>query len=142
MEYRKYQNVYVVRLDRGELVVDKLQELVQKEHISLAKIEGLGAADFLKAGLYDVETREFKCKEFHEPLEILSLIGNVTVMDGKPYFHIHIAVSDEQQRAWGGHLKEARIGGTGEIFLTVLDGTVGRMQDRIGNTGLNIFSFS
>ena len=39
MEYRQYQNVYVVRLDRGELVVDKLQELVQKEHISLSKIE-------------------------------------------------------------------------------------------------------
>ena len=43
MEYRKYGKRYVVRIDRGEEVIAKLQELCEKEDIGLACIEGLKA---------------------------------------------------------------------------------------------------
>ncbi len=141
MEYRRFGNTYVLRVDRGEEVVSCIENLAAEEKIRLAHIEGLGAADYLKVGLYDVEKQEFLCKEFHEPLEITSLIGNVTEQDSKPYLHIHITCADSKQNCVGGHLKEVRISGTAEIFLTALDGTVGRRTDDIGNTGLNIFDF-
>jgi predicted DNA-binding protein with PD1-like motif len=142
VEYKKLGEVYALRADRGEEVMSCLEKLAAAEHITAGKIEGLGAADYMKAGLYDVEKQEFICQEFHEPLEITALIGNISVMDGKPYLHVHVTAADKNQRAIGGHLKELRIGGTAEIFVTRLDGAIGRRTDDIGHTGLNIFDFS
>ncbi len=141
MQYKKFGNVYALRVDRGEEVMSCLESLAEQEKITAGKIEGLGAADYMKAGLYDVTKQEFICREFNEPLEVTALIGNISVMDGKPYLHVHVTAADSSQHAFGGHLKELRIGGTAEIFVTRLDGEIGRRGDDIGNTGLNIFDF-
>ena len=93
-------------------------------------------------GLYDVEAQKFTETVLDQPLEITSIIGSVTEMDGKPYLHVHITVADVDGHAFGGHLKSVRIGGTAEIFLTVIDGQVGRKKDEITGTGLNLFDFS
>ena len=140
MEYRKYGKRYVVRIDRGEEVIAKLQELCEKEDIGLACIEGLGAADHVVVGLYNVEKKEYKKRVFDEEMEISSLIGNITMQGKKVYHHIHVTVCNADLQAFGGHLTECRISGTCELFLTVLDGQVGRKYDDV--TGLNLFDFS
>ena len=142
MEYRRFENTIVLRVDRDEEVVSCIEKVAGEEDIQLAHIEGLGAADFVKVGLYDVNQKEFLCKEFHEPMEITSLIGNITRQDGQPYLHLHITCADAQQHCIGGHLKSVRISGTAEIFITVINAIVGRKTDDIGNTRLNIFDFS
>ena len=140
MEYRKYGKRYVIRIDRGEEVTAKLQELCEKEDIRLASIEGLGAADHVVVGLYNVEKKEYKKRVFDEEMEITSIIGNITLQGKKVYQHIHITVCNADLQAFGGHLNECRISGTCELFLTVLDGQVGRKYDDV--TGLNLFDFS
>ncbi len=142
MQYRQFGDVYALRVDRGEEVMSCLERLAREQKIQAGKIEGLGAAQEMTAGLYDVSSREFICQEWHEPLEITSLVGNITQKAGEPYLHVHVTAADRKQRALGGHLKRLVIGGTAEIFVTRLDGTVGRRIDDIGNTGLNIFDFS
>ena len=92
MEYRKYGKRYVIRIDRGEEVIAKLKELCEKEEISLASIEGLGAADHVVVGLYNVEKKEYKQRVFDEEMEITSIIGNITLQGKKVYQHIHITV--------------------------------------------------
>ena len=141
MEYRRFNEYCVLRVDRGEEVMESLMKVAEAEHVTLGKIEGLGAADYVKAGLYDVETRSFISRDFNEPLEITSLIGSITESGGKPYLHVHITVADAEQKAYGGHLKEARIGGTAEIIITVMDGYTGRQDDVFGNTGLQVLRF-
>lgn len=141
MEFKKLGNVYAVRIDRGEEVVEQMTKLAESENIRTARIEGLGAADYLSTGLYDVNTQQFISHEYEEPLEITALIGNITRMDGKPYLHLHITAADSSNRTIGGHLKAVRIGGTAEIFVTVLDGEIGRKKDDITDTGLNLFDF-
>ena len=138
MVYKRFGNTYVVRVDRGEEVVEKLTELVEKENIRLARVEGLGAADRLTVGLYSVPEQKYYRTEYEKPLEITSLIGNVTRKDGEPYLHLHITCADEQNRVIGGHLNEVRIGATSEIFVTLVDGEVGRRVDDITGTGLNL----
>ena len=140
MEYRKFGSVYVVRLDRGDEVVASITELCRKEFIRLASIEGLGAADHAVVGLYDVEEKKFHGTELNGPMEITSLIGNVTTKDGKVYLHIHINLCDETAAAKGGHLVECRISATSEIFVRTVAGTVERRLDE-EVTGLNLFAF-
>ena len=140
MEYRQFGKQYVIRIDRGEEVISKLLELCEKEGITLASIEGLGAADHVVLGLYEVDKQEFKKRTFDEALEVSSVNGNITMQGDKVYQHIHITACNENLQAFGGHLVECRISGTCELFLTVLDGRVGRKHDDV--TGLNIFDFS
>ena len=141
MDYRKFGDKIVLRIDRGEEVMSSIMELCEKEKILLASIEGLGAADHLVMGLYDVGRQEFNETRLDIPLELTSIVGSVTEMDGKPYLHVHITAVDSQGHAYGGHLKEVRISGTAELFITVIEGHVGREKDRITDTGLNLFKF-
>ena len=45
MEYKQYDNKYVVRIDREEEIVASLKRLVRKEDIKLGSVQGIGAAD-------------------------------------------------------------------------------------------------
>ena len=119
----------------------KLTELAEKEQIRLAHLYGLGASDHLTMGCYDVAQQKYHVKDLDGAFEITNLTGNMTRKDGKPYLHVHITVADESQKAFGGHLNACVISGTCELFVTVLDGNVGRKSDDIGHTGLNIFDF-
>lgn len=51
MEFRKFEDTYVVRLDRGEEIIASLTELCAKEHISLGAVQAIGAADKTVTGL-------------------------------------------------------------------------------------------
>ena len=55
MEYMKFDDAYVVRLDRGEEIVDSLTKICDREKITLATIEGIGAADHAVIGLFTIK---------------------------------------------------------------------------------------
>ena len=141
MDYRRFGNTVVIRIDRYEEVMEKIQEICEKEGILLGSISGLGAASYVEMGLYDVEKKAFAGTILEQPLEVTSLIGSVTEMDGKPYLHVHIGAADVTGKAYGGHLKKCVIGGTAEIFIHVADGHVGRKADWFSDTGLNFYHF-
>ena len=156
MDYRRFGNTVVIRIDRGEEVMEKLiviridryeevmekiQEICEKEEILLGSISGLGAASYVEMGLYDVEKKAFTGTVLEQPLEVTSLIGSVTDMHGKPYLHVHIGAADVTGKAYGGHLKKCVIGGTAEIFMHVAEGYVSRRADWFSDTGLNLYRF-
>ena len=43
MEYRKFGDTYVLRLDQGEEVMESLRRFAEAEQISLASVQGIGA---------------------------------------------------------------------------------------------------
>ena len=57
MEYQKRKDTYVVRLDRGEEVMECLERLCETEGIELAQVSAIAAADEAVIGLYQVERR-------------------------------------------------------------------------------------
>lgn len=141
MEYRRFRDDIALRIDRGEEVMSVIREVAEKEKIRTASVEGIGAADHVVVGLYNVAEKKYHPTELNKAMEITSLAGSVTEGDGAPYLHLHITLADETGRAFGGHLNECRIGGTCELFLHVLDGEIGRNLDNITDTGLNLWKF-
>ena len=139
MEFRKFGNQYVVRLDRGEEIAASLKKLCTEENIRLGSIQGLGAADHVNVGLFDVGTKVYHTKSFDMPMEITALHGSITRMDGDVYLHIHICVCDSDFHVFGGHMNECRISATCEIIVTVMDGEVGRKHSE--EVGLNLYDF-
>lgn len=139
MEYRKFNNSYVVRINKGEEIVEKLKELCEKEDIKVAEITGLGASNLVEIGLFNVNTKEYKTTTFEGMFEITSLIGNATRKDGEVYLHLHINFSDETGNTKGGHLVRCNISATSEIIVNKIEGNVDRkLSDEIG---LNLMKF-
>ena len=139
MEYRKFGDTYVVRIDRGEEILTSLTALCRKEDIRLASVDALGAVDHAIVSVYDVPTKTFFRKEFNEAMEISNLCGTVSRKDGEVYIHLHATLCDTNLAAHGGHANELRVSATCEMVVRTIPGEVGRQLDE--NIGLNLFKF-
>ncbi len=139
MEYKRFENTIVLRMDRGEEILSTLKEVALKENIKLASISALGACDHFVAGVYSVPEQKYYKNEFNGVYEITALVGNINTMNGEYYSHLHITCADGNGRCFGGHLNEARISATCEMIVNIIDGNVDRIHD--DNTGLNLFKF-
>jgi uncharacterized protein len=125
---------YVVRLDAGEKIVETLKALCERDAIGGGFFQGLGAVSDAEIGHFDPGTNEYGWVRLSGPYEIVSLYGNITTVDGKPFIHAHIALGDNTFAVRGGHLKEAVVSVTCEITLTRFRDDIGRMKD--GSSGL------
>lgn len=137
MHYRKDGCIISVRLSIGEDIISALTELCEKENIGFAEVTGIGAVSRATVGFYDLSKGKYLPQTFDEPMEMVSLLGNMTRKDGKPYIHLHASFSGEDCRVVGGHLTEAIIGVTAEIFVNVIENEMNRRIHPV--TGLNIF---
>lgn len=135
MEFKKFKDIYLVRLEQGEDIVESLLNLAKSENIKLASINGLGAVSYAEIGLYRLDEKKYYSNTYKGDFEIASLHGNLSTMDGEEYVHLHIIIADGDQRCFGGHLNKAIISATGEIFVDVLDGQVDRFK---GDNGINL----
>ena len=139
MDYRKFNDKILVRLEKGEEIVESIRNLAFKEKIKLGTISGIGAVNKATIGLFEVDTKEYHTIDLEEDMEIVSLGGNITEKDGEAYIHLHMAVSNSTYNVKAGHLNSAIISSTGEIFIDIIEGSVGRRFDK--EAGLNLLEF-
>lgn len=128
---------YTLRFETGESVVAELSRFVQEHDIKGAWVKGLGGLADAEVGFYDLSAREYHWKKFDEPLELTNLTGNIAWADNEPVLHLHATVSDKDFHAYGGHLKEAEVGGTVEVMIHAINSKkLLRIQDE--QTGLKL----
>lgn len=136
MKYKRFGEDIAVRLEVGEEVVASLAEIAEREGVTFAEVSGIGAADDIAVSVYDVGAKRYFDNEYREPMEITSILGTVSEMDGEPYIHIHLTAGRADGTVIGGHLKRAVISATCEIVLHTVYGRVPRFYDE--RTGLNL----
>lgn len=139
MEYKRFADAIVVRIDRGEEIVEQVKKIAEQEKITLASVEALGATDDFTVGTFNVDRQEYRANRFAGIHEIVSLIGTVGVMDGAPYLHLHMCAADETGKTFGGHLTCARVGVTCEMVIRPINGAVDRKKDPA--IGVNLWQF-
>ena len=139
MEYRRFNDTLVIRMDKGEEIVEQLTAVAAREHIALAEVSALGAVGSFTAGVFYPGEKEYHANDFAGDFEIVSLTGTVTEMDGKPCLHLHMSAGDREGRVWGGHLNRAVVSATCEMVITLIEGTVDRAYSE--EIGLNLFKF-
>ena len=101
MEYQRFGDTYVIRLDRGEEVLTSLTDLCRRENIVLGSVQGLGASDHAVIGLYDLTVRQYHKIELKGPMEITSLIGGISTKNREPYLHLHVNLCCEDMHVVG-----------------------------------------
>lgn len=133
---KKLDNRYVVRLERGEDVIVALSRFAEESGIRSGCVQGIGAVENVELGYFNRDTREYQKIRFDGEYELITLMGNYTLVDDKPFLHAHVIISDEACKAFAGHLFSGEIAVTGEFFITPISYEITREYDDA--TGLNL----
>jgi predicted DNA-binding protein with PD1-like motif len=94
----------VGRLAKGEDLLAGLEKVAREHGITLGEVQALGAVSQARLGYYNQTERQYYFFDLDRPLEIVSLIGNISLKDEKPMIHAHVSLADQAGRAFGGHL--------------------------------------
>ena len=139
MEYRKFGDTYIVRMDPGEEILTQMKVFAEREGVKLASVTALGAVNDFTVGVFDTNAKVYKSNRFQGVYEIVSLVGTINTMNDAFYCHLHMCAADQEGHAFGGHLNEAVISATCELVVTCLPGETNRVfSDEVG---LNLISF-
>lgn len=139
MEYRKFENIIVARLDKGEEILEQIKIIATKERIKLATVQALGAIDRFTVGVFKTDEKKYLANDFAGNFEIVSLNGTINTMNGEFYCHLHMSAGNNRGEVFGGHLNQAVVSATCEMVLTLINGTVDRHYNE--QIGLNLFQF-
>lgn len=137
MEFRKANRGYIIRLFKGEKIIDSITKFCEDKKINSGIFHGIGAVLSIELAFYDLKKKIYTFKKINKLMEIVSLTGNIALLKDKHILHTHIVLSDDKMKAFGGHLKEAIVGGACEIVLTDLQVKIKREYDQ--DTGLNLW---
>lgn len=133
MEYKRFGNQIVVRLDDGDEIISSLKEICAQAGVVSGNISGIGATQKMRLRVADFENDGFVFQDFHESMEITSLAGNITQAGQEVSIHLHGTAADREMHLHGGHIVSCTTSATAEIFITVLRGRIQR--EASGPTG-------
>ena len=139
MEYRRFNDTVVARMDKGEEIVECVKKIAEAEKITLASVQALGAVDKFTVGVFRTDDKVYLSNEFEGFFEIVSLTGTINTMNGEPYCHLHMSAGDDKGAVFGGHLNKARVSATCEMVIRMIDGKVEREFNE--EIGLNLYKF-
>ena len=145
MEYKKNKDTVYIRIDKGESVVQTILSVCRKENIQGGHFQGIGACDTAAISTYIPERNDFVDHTISGMIEMISLMGNISIDDkDEPFQHSHSVFSylkdNGEIAVVAGHLKEAQIGYTGEIVLTPTEEKIGRVFDPLA--GIDVWKLS
>lgn len=140
MEFECNEGEYLIRLIKGEEILSTLTEFCTAHQITAGWISGIGAAEKITVGYYDLSQKEYIWKQFNDRHEIIPLSGNVSLKENKVFMHLHVNFTDHELRSYGGHLKRAIVNPTLEVIVCKLTRPLIRFYN--AETGLYLLKLS
>lgn len=131
---RQGERTLVAVFAKGDEFMTGMQEVAQQYGLTSASFTGIGAFSRVTLGFFQRQTMDYKQIPIDEQTEVLALVGNIALSDGKPKIHPHVVLGKADGSAWGGHILEARIWPTLEVVITEAPATLQRRTD--SETGL------
>ncbi|PIR96522.1 MAG: hypothetical protein COT92_00635 [Candidatus Doudnabacteria bacterium CG10_big_fil_rev_8_21_14_0_10_42_18] len=129
---------YVLRFDKGDEVVSGIFKFMQEQQITACTFSGIGSALEVEFGYYNQHLKQYRKKPYVEEMEVVSLIGNGSIMEGKPAVHMHGIIGRLDFTLLGGHIFKLVTLATCEIFLIKLEGNLERKNNPEWNLNLLI----
>ena len=130
MNYRIDDSRVFITLAKGDLINRTFETFSEIKGIGCAWLNGIGALENPEIGYYSIVDKAYHRKHFKGKFELLSLIGNITIKEGKPFSHTHITFSDTNYQVFGGHLFDAKITAAGEFLMQVGNDDINRKMNQ------------
>lgn len=124
------KNDFIVILEKGDHVLNSLitfsEEYTLKGAILLC---GIGMLNDISIGYFN--GKEYKKIKVENPMELLSMQGNLSLKENKPFWHIHCTFGNEKGMVFGGHLMSARVAVTAELFIRKCHALIREKRDNL-----------
>jgi len=117
MNWSEDRGSFILRLATGEQVMTSILAFAAERGIEGAEVRAIGAVDKASVGYFLREEKRYDVKEFDGNMEVVSLLGNLARTDAGMFVHAHIALGRPDFSLVGGHLVEATVSVTMEVFL-------------------------
>lgn len=133
MTYKKFAEKYLLRFNKGDDLFTELNRFANATSVQSGNFEGIGSFDKCELGYYTIQKKDYHKQSIEEIHEVVSLLGNLSQLKDKPFFHIHVTISNQEFQAKGGHLFSATVGATLEIVFEEISSEIKReFNDEIG----------
>jgi predicted DNA-binding protein with PD1-like motif len=109
---------FALILETGDEVVATLERFAAEQCLTASRFTAIGAFMSATLGYFDWQTKAYEKTPLEEQVEVLSLVGDIALADGKPKLHAHVVLGRRDTTTRGGHLLEARVRPTLEVLLT------------------------
>jgi predicted DNA-binding protein with PD1-like motif len=105
-EYR-LGRAFLGRLPEEGDVIESLTEFCRSNGVRAGWISAVGTVRSAVLGYYEQEERTYLRIPVDEEMEIIACQGNVSLMNGEPFVHLHIVLSGREGETLCGHLFES-----------------------------------
>ena len=95
-----------------------LTEFAEKYHVKSGHFTAIGGFSDAKLGWFDLDRKMFRVIPIDSQVEVVSLIGDIALLDGKPQVHMHCVVALPDGTTRGGHILDAHVSPLLEVFVT------------------------
>jgi uncharacterized protein len=129
---------FAVVFAKGDEVLSGLTEFAERGNFSSGYFTAIGALQSARFGWFDRVRKAYRDIPIKEQVELISLIGNIALVNGAPQIHAHGAVGFRDGQMRGGHLLEAIAWPTLELFFTVCPTPLIKEHD--DETDLSLFN--
>ena len=129
MQYQRFGDRTQIRFESDDQFISSLTAFAEAESIAFAVFSGIGAVRSARIGFFSNERRAYDIHELNEQFELVSLIGNIALRDGKPFVHAHAGLARQGLSMVGGHVMELVARPTIEVWLRREAASVSRMPD-------------
>ncbi len=116
---RGSEKVYAVIFRKDDEVLSGLTDFAIQNHIGDAHFTAIGAVSHALVGWLDLGAKQYRAIHVEEQVEVLSMMGDIATFRGKPVVHAHMVFGRHDGTTVGGHLWEAYVNPTLEVFVTV-----------------------
>lgn len=123
------EKTWAVIFETGDEFHAGLSQWAEQEGLHAAHLTAIGAFEKATVGYFDWETKDYVKIPIPEQVEVLSLVGDIATLDGKPKLHAHVVVGKRDGTAHGGHVLEAYVRPTLEVILTEPPGHLRKKHD-------------
>ena len=111
------EKTFAVVFDKGDEIIWTFRRFVTEQQLLASHFTAIGALSDVVLGFFDPSGKQYKRIPIHGQVEVLSLIGDVTIEQGTIEVHAHIVVGKPDGTAHGGHLLEGHVFPTLELIL-------------------------
>ncbi len=130
------ERTYALIFETGDEAADGLLKFAKENQLGGSHFTAIGAFYDVTLGYFDWETKEYEENRINEQVEVISLIGDIALKDGKPKVHAHVTVAKRDGTAHGGHLLKALVRPTLEVIITESPRKMQRKYDEASGLAL------
>ena len=134
------EKTFALIFGKGDEILSGLTEFAEREKLGAGHFSAIGALQSARFGWFDRARQAYRDIPINQQVELISLIGDVGVVNGAPQIHAHGAVGLPDGEVRGGHLLEALAWPTLELFFTTYPTTLVKKHD--GETDLFLFDLN